>query len=312
MSALAQPASARIGVSDDYGTSDEPSWRDLRWKNHLRSVELGRAWIAYVELGAGDGPPIVLLHGIGGCWQNWIQNIPRLARARRVIALDLPGFGGSTLPRRPVTLSYYARIVDLLCERLDTGRVVLVGNSMGGMVAAEVAARFEGRVEHLALVAPAGVSTGSLRHTLAIGTRLVTLQSRRLHRLVGRFGVGAGEHPLALLVAHPELLERDLRRAALAPGAAKLGFGLVALNRFVDVGMQGRLFTHLRAIACPTLIVWGDEDRINPVGDAAVFAELLADSRTVLIDHCGHTPMLERPRAFNRLLLEFAEGLSRG
>src|SRR5207248_929211 len=78
----AAPWSARR-AGDDYGAHDEPDWRSIDWREHLRDVELGGRRVRYVDLGSGDGPPIVLVHGLSGNWQNWLENIPRLARARR-------------------------------------------------------------------------------------------------------------------------------------------------------------------------------------------------------------------------------------
>src|SRR5438034_2452832 len=134
----AVPWSARR-AGDDYGAHDDPDWRAIDWREHLRDVELDGRRVRYVDLGSGDGPPIVLVHGLAGNWQNWLENLPRLARERRVVAPDLPGFGESDRPAERISMSGYGRAVDELCEHLGLGEVVVVGNSRGGVGGGETA-----------------------------------------------------------------------------------------------------------------------------------------------------------------------------
>ena len=288
-----------------YGASDEPGWRDVELGGHARTLDLAAGTLNFVDAGSGPDAPLVLLHGIGGCWQHWIQNIPRLMQERRVIAVDLPGFGASPLPRGTLTTSLSASLVAELLERLGLPPVVLVGSSLGGMIAVELAATWPELVERLVLVAPAGVSVGSIRHGAQLTARLTALQSRQATKLLQRFGLTGG-HPMSIAVRHPELLERGLLRAAFAPGAGTPGFGLTVLH-LLKLRVQGRLMHQASSVACPTLIVWGADDQINLASDAEVFAGLIAGSETAILEDAGHVPMLEHPREFNRLLLEFAE-----
>src|SRR5436190_9477296 len=126
-------------AGDAYGVHDEPDWREIDWGPHLHDVDVEGRRVRYVDMGEGEGPPIVLVHGLAGNWQNWLENIPRLATERRVLAFDLPGFGACEKPADEVSLPGYGRAVDGLCERLELGEVALVGNSMGGFVTAETA-----------------------------------------------------------------------------------------------------------------------------------------------------------------------------
>jgi pimeloyl-ACP methyl ester carboxylesterase len=286
-----------------YAVGDEPGWKDLPWGEHLRSATVAGRRVQYVD--AGSGPGIVLLHGIAGCWQHWIQNIPRLALEHRVIALDFPGFGGSSLPRARVSVALYARVVDELCERLGVGPVTLAGNSLGGLVTMEVAARYPERVQRAMLVAPAGVSIGRPDHAVKIGLQLAAVQSWQAIRLVRRLRGGSGEHPIALIVEHPERFERGLLKTALTAGAGTPAFGLIAVN-LTELWLRRRLLEASPAMGCPTLLVWGRGDRVVPLADAAVLAELIAGSQTKIIEDAGHVPMLERPTEFNRMLLDFA------
>src|SRR5437588_1834255 len=107
----AAPWAARR-AGDDYGVRASPDWREIDWQEHLRSTEIGGRHVQYVELGAGSGPPIVFVHGLAGNWQNWLENLPRFAQERRVVALDLPGFGGSEMPADDISISGYGRTVE--------------------------------------------------------------------------------------------------------------------------------------------------------------------------------------------------------
>src|SRR5204863_87348 len=122
--------------------------------------------VQYVDMGSGDGRPVVFVHGIAGNWQNWLENLPRFAQERRVVALDLPGFGGSEDPAADVSIPGLGRAVEALCDQLELGEVALVGNSMGGFIAAETAIQFPERVERLVLVSAAGITIASLNRNV--------------------------------------------------------------------------------------------------------------------------------------------------
>lgn len=295
-----------VAAADAYGVSDTPGWEDVAWDEQVRTVVVEGCRVSYADLGSGPAgvAPVVLLHGFGGCWQNWLTTIPRVAVGRRVVAVDLPAFGASSVPRDVLTPSYYARVVDALCEQLDLGRVVLVGNSLGGLVATIVAGRFPSRVDRLVLVAAVG-GQHVARVALDAGPKILALQADRLLR---RTPLRSREHPLATLVHEPRSLPPALLRAALLPGAGKAGLPLAAIG----IGLQGARHANLdgllRRITAPTLLVWGRDDRLVPVRTAETFATRIADVRLEVLDDTGHVPQLERPRVFNRLLLEFADG----
>src|SRR5919112_2054734 len=144
LTSTARPGSPRRRRidGDDYGVPAQPDWREIDWRPHLHQVEIDGRSVNFVDYGEGepDEHPVVFVHGLGGCWQNWLENIPRLAaEGRRVIAPDLPGFGFSEMPREDISISGYGRCVNALCDELDVGEAVLVGNSMGGFISAEVA-----------------------------------------------------------------------------------------------------------------------------------------------------------------------------
>src|SRR5918997_1924153 len=127
----ARPASVRAArrAGHGYGETAQPDWRQVDWAAHMHTAQIDGAAVNYVDRGSGEREPIVFVHGLGGQWQNWLENLPRAALERRVIALDLPGHGATPMPRNKITISGYGRWVDALCETLQLGRVEVVGNS---------------------------------------------------------------------------------------------------------------------------------------------------------------------------------------
>lgn len=285
---------------DGYGVVGRSPWMDVDWQAHRRFVEVDGRRVNVVEL--GDGPPLLLIHGLAGRWQNWLETIPHFAASRRVVAFDLPGFGASDMPREPISIPGYARFVERLCDLLSIDAAAVVGNSMGGHIACELAISSPQRVERLTLVSAAGISAEHVQRNVvmaagrvlaAIGTqaaaRHATLASRpRLRRWALSFVVRHGDR-LSAAVAH-ELMQ----------GSGKRGF-LPALEAVIS----HRISDRLRQIACPTLVVWGEDDRVIPVGDAHRFQRRIPNCRTVVLPDTGHVAMIERPGRFNALLEEF-------
>jgi pimeloyl-ACP methyl ester carboxylesterase len=291
-----------------YGPTGRSAWMDIDWREHRRFLEIDGRRVNVVEIGEGE-PAIVFVHGLAGEWQNWLENMPHFAAAgHRVVAFDLPGFGASELPRKKISIPGYGRLVDALLDRLGIGPAVLVGNSMGGFIAAEVAIQFPARVERLVLVSAAGLTVEYQRDERILGALRF---ARRLLMAWGGF-IGARSDAVArrpraremllrLVVAHPDRLPAPLV-AEQVRGAGNPGF-VDALDALTDYPIRARL----GEIACATLIVWGAEDHLIPVRDADEFERLIPDARKVVWADTGHTAMLERPEGFNRLLEAFVD-----
>jgi len=292
---------------DDYGQSATPNWRDTDWSRELKQIEIDGIPFNYVDIGSGDGDPVVLVHGLGGQWQNWLENIPRLAESRRVVAMDLPGFGltPESEDDEEITITRYGHWVNELADRLGLEKVDLVGNSMGGYIAAEVAIQFPERVSRLVLVSAAGISSaetiqapiltfGRIAAALAANsvTRYRYLAARPITRHIS----------LALVARHPRLLKADLAYEVFFKGGGKPGFD-DALRASLDYDFRDRL----PDVKVPTLIVWGERDSIIPTRDADEFERVIEDSRKIVMEDCGHIPMAERPQTFNDLLVEFLD-----
>jgi pimeloyl-ACP methyl ester carboxylesterase len=280
---------------------------DVDWRAHLRWLHVRGRPVNVLDIGAR--PAVVFLHGLSGCWQNWLGNLPPLAAEHRVIAIDVPGFGESPMPADPISVSGYARLVVELLDALGIDRATIVGNSMGGFVGCELAIRFPARVERLVLVAAAGLSLRHMRHERRRGVRAraENLLFFGLGRLARHTDVVARSPRLRrglllLVAAHPERLPGPLILEQ-AHGAGRPGFD-DALDAMTAYPIRDRL----GEIRCPALVVWGEEDRLVPVRDAAEFEWLIPDARRVLYADTGHMVMLERPERFNADVRAFIEG----
>ena len=228
-----------------------------------------------------------------------------------MIALDLPGLrtladaARRDLDRR---LRAPARRAAASSSAIDAAAVV--GNSMGGFIAAELAIAFPQRVERLVLVSAAGhlhapargSRDGRCRRCVASSASWLASaawsasESRRASRAAPRLR----DATLGVVVRHPSRLPAPLA-AEQVRGAGKPGF----IQGFEAVARLRRCASACGEIACPTLIVWGERDWLISVRDADVFAELIPDSRKVVFEDTGHMAMLERPAAFNALLRDF-------
>ena len=282
------------------------AWMDVEWRQHFRWVCIQNRLVNVVDI--GQGPVVIFLHGLAGCWQNWLETIPELSRDHRVIAIDLPGFGASQMPEETISIPGYARMLEDLFEALAVDSATVVGNSMGGFVAADFAIRSPERVKRLVLVASAGLSMELMLNERNHGLRARTenLLFFGLGRLASRSDIVVRSPRLRralllLAVAHPERLSAPLV-AEQVNGAGKPGFddGVAAMARYP-------IRDRLGEIECPTLIVWGELDRLVPLRDAAEFEWLIRDARKIVYEDTGHAVMLESPERFNDDLRAFVE-----
>ncbi|HET6830198.1 MAG TPA: alpha/beta hydrolase [Solirubrobacterales bacterium] len=286
---------------DPYGNPD-PEWLRIDWREHLRTVEAGGTPVNCVEI--GEGPAIVFVHGLGGCWQNWLENLTAMAaRGYRAIAFDLPGFGATPMPAMPISIPGYGELVGELCTELGTGACTLVGNSMGGFIAAEVAVGEPEWVERLVLVSSAGISHATMRRGPVLASARMSVAANPLLRRVDLTSMkrpGLRELAFGRVMRHPEQLRRELLVEFMTPSLGAPGFvpAVAALTGY-------DLLERLERIRVPTLIVWGRDDLVVPARDAAGFLERIPGAELVVFEDCGHAPMAERPTRFNRLLADF-------
>ena len=291
-------------AGDDYGVTESPDWRETDWEQHLHRVEIHGTEVNYVDIGEeGEDRPLLFVHGLAGQWQNWLETMPRFSQSRRVVALDLPGFGRSEMPSEKITIEFYGRILAELCERLDLAPAVVVGNSMGGFISAELAIQEPDIVERLLLVSAAGASQMDVaKSPILAGAKVVALVATRTFAQqpwVARRPT-LRHMALAAVARHPSRLAADVTFEGLVKGSGKPGFD-TALRACLEYDFRERL----PQIGCPVLVVWGEKDAIIPVRDADTYVELIDGARKVVMEDTGHVPMLERAPTFNNLLEDF-------
>jgi pimeloyl-ACP methyl ester carboxylesterase len=281
---------------------DRPPARPGAWLAEsgleARFLTVGGHRLRYVR--TGRGPAVVLVHGFASSLYTWKEILPALEPVHDVVALDLPGFGGSA---RPADLSFreLPEAVLGLMDGLEIGRAALVGNSMGGAVAAVAAAEQPGRVTALVLIDAAGFNLGPgeapamVRLAMSpIGSLIRPLPLKRL----------AVEWSLRE-VFHDDAHVTDERVAEYMDGLQRPGAlaSIASLGR--SLGERDRVVQEsLPRIQAPTLVVWGREDRWIPVAHADRFVEAIPGARKVVLDACGHMPQAEKPEEVGRLLRE--------
>lgn len=268
-----------------------------------RYVQVGQINTRYWTSG-DKGRTVILLHGIGSSVETWTLNISVLAQHHRVYAVDLVGAGRSDKPPATYSLTYLAEFVKDFMDALSIECACLVGNSLGGGVALQFALDFPRKVEKLVLVNSLG-----LGKEITLTLRLATLP------FVGRlFSPTRSGTALALkqsvynsTLISDEWVELYYQIATL-PGtwSALLALINTNINLFgVRPEVYNAIVDRLATITTPTLVFWGQQDRILPVVHAAVATKGLPSARVHIFDPCGHWPQVERSEEFNTLVLEF-------
>ena len=267
----------------------------------FREIE-GRR-IRYID--AGRGTAVIFVHGLGASMYAWRKNLaPVLAAGFRVVAFDNLGFGSSDKPAHGYTNAEYAHLLVALMDSLHVSDAALVGHSMGGAVVAEAAIRSPQRVSGLVLIDAAGPGTRDPRlfrvaRWPVIGPGLFACRGRWL---VGRL--------LKSTYADPDKVSDADVDQYYAP-VADPGYGRAlrgVLREFRFDALDGRL----GAIAAPTLVLWGEEDRWIPIAAGRALAAQLPRSAFLSVRHAGHSVQEEVPDEVNRLIIKFLkEGLPR-
>jgi 2-hydroxy-6-oxonona-2,4-dienedioate hydrolase len=246
------------------------------------------AKIHYVDV--GSGPPVILLHGLADDIGVWASVIPALAAKHRVIALDQLGFGGSDKPLLSYRVSTFVDFLDGFLDELKMERASLVGNSLGGWVAADFALKHPDRVERLVLCDAAGYAA-LLKSMNPRALSALRTASRQDIRYLG---------PLAF---HDKRFYEDVDLAFKQRVTAGDSY---TVNQILDSMIRGEdvLDNRLAAINQPTLVVWGREDKLIPLSFGERFHQEIKSSRLRVIDNCGHMPHVECPEKLNPILLQ--------
>lgn len=269
-------------------------------------VQVGTVKTRYWEAGEGK-QTLILLHGAGGSVEFWYYNVPALARKHRVIAIDMVGSGRSDKPSASYSLTYQAEFIQGFMDAMSIRSAVLVGHSMSGGAALQLALMAPERIEKLVLVGSFG-----LGREVTLSARLATLP------------MAVRSLQPAPSVMRPMLRQNVFNVDAIPQEWIDLRYPIFALPGRKDPLIQmARTNLHLFGvresvyqpivqklpnITAPTLVIWGQQDRIIPIAHAHVAAKNLPNAKQpLLIDQCGHYPHLEHPAQFNRAVLDFAQ-----
>jgi pimeloyl-ACP methyl ester carboxylesterase len=281
----------------------------------VSEVELRGATISTLISGHG-AHPVICLHGLGASKASFFETVSALTPEYTVHAIDMPGFGSSSKPARGgYDARYFARATVEYLDAMSLERAHLVGNSMGGRIALELALTAPERVLSVSLLSPA----------------LAFLRRRELVPLVKliRPELAAIPHPLRAarvreqfwgLFARPERLDplvADLAAEEFCriyrSRSARVAFFAAARNIYLDPphGERG-LWTRLAGLRPPALFVWGEDDRLVPRAFARHVAEAAPQAHQVVLPDCGHVPQVELPEVTNALIREHLEASSAG
>jgi pimeloyl-ACP methyl ester carboxylesterase len=253
---------------------------------------------------AGEGPPVVMLHGLGGTKVSFLPTQAALAPSHRTIAVDLPGFGDSDKPVGSYDAKFFARWVVGLLDELEIDRAHVIGHSMGGRVAIELGMSHPDRVDCLALMTPS----------------LAWLRDKRWTPYLKLL-----RPELAFLQPAPRLIVERFVRAAI-PGAnggwsaagideflrsylsprGRVAFYAAARNIYLEEGEE--FWTRLEAVEARSLFIWGRRDQLIPVGFARHVRRALPAAEHIELD-CGHIPQFERPAQTHAALGRFLRGV---
>ncbi|HSA79472.1 MAG TPA: acetoin dehydrogenase dihydrolipoyllysine-residue acetyltransferase subunit [Geminicoccaceae bacterium] len=257
------------------------------------TIEAGGRRFRYLALGEGGGPPIVFIHGFGGDLNNWQFNQEALAEGHATYAVDLPGHGGSSkdLGSGDVHVGALAGAVVDFLDAKDVGRAHLVGHSLGGAVALDLALNHADRVASATLVCSAGLGP-EINMAYIDGF----MQAKRRKQL---------EPVLAMLVADPGMVSREMIEDVLK--FKRLDGVEAALNRIIDDNFAGGrqaldLTSRLGELTLPVQVIWGRHDQIIPASQAA---GLPANVPVHVFDDAGHMVHMEKAVEVNELLKRF-------
>jgi 4,5:9,10-diseco-3-hydroxy-5,9,17-trioxoandrosta-1(10),2-diene-4-oate hydrolase len=215
---------------------------------------------------AGEGSPIIFLHGGSNDSSDWQYNISSIAEHHRVYVPDLVGYGLSDKPDVKYSIDYFVEFLDGFLQELEIKKASLIGHSLGGGIALSYILRFPNKVEKFVLV--------------------------------DSFGLGDGYNFLCKFVGTMFMIRDFILRKKPLPSRQMADVSSEGNDRAV-------FLQKLPEIKSPALIVWGSKDFYFPVSQAYAAHELLENSRLHVFEQCGHSPQKQRSIEFNRLILEF-------
>jgi pimeloyl-ACP methyl ester carboxylesterase len=250
--------------------------------------------IHYLE--GGSGPTVILLHGLGVDSSSWAATSPALAKSFHVFAPDQIGFGLSDKPLMPYRVATFVDFLDGFYKQTGITKATLVGNSLGGWIAAAFALKYPEKVEKVVLVDAAGLSParwGGPQLTREAAMQLNPATREDMRKI------------LHVVFYNKQMVTDQLVETAFA-GKLKKNDGFTTTQVIESIVRGDDLLDgKLGALRAPTLVVWGREDVLTPLGIGKALHEDIKGSELLVIDRCGHAPQLECAGAFNAALIKF-------
>lgn len=262
----------------------------------MNLVHLGGYTIRYLsgeKFNSKGDRILVLLHGIGASAERWMPVFPGLSETFEVIIPDIVGFGYSDKPTVEYTMDFFVDFLYRFLKALDIKHASLIGSSFGGFLATEFSLKFPETVNKLVLVSPAG--------TMRTSTQI--LDEYIMAALYPTFGnvAKAFSHMTFNSEYVPESTIRDFINRMRLPNA-KYAFMSTLLGIRDSPNLEGRL----SKISAPTLCIWGEYDEMIPFQYSAAYSDI-PGCTTIIMKGCGHTPPIERPEEFTKIVLDFLE-----
>ncbi len=245
----------------------------------MTQIAVGNQIWNYQEIGNGKGTPLLILHGWGRSGNEWYATAEELAEwsGRKVYVLDLPGFGGSSLPQVK-TITDYSNLVVEFCRYLEIERFVLIGHSLGGRAGIVMAAKYPEMIEKLVLVDPAGVKPKSLKRVVL--------------KTVAKMFAWAPSSLRKKMVSG--MMDEDYRNSP-------------KLRDLYRVVVGEDLRKYLPEIKCTTTIVWGENDPILPLSLTKIYHGLINDNKVRVVWGAGHDPHIDKYEQTLSILQEASE-----
>jgi pimeloyl-ACP methyl ester carboxylesterase/predicted lipid carrier protein YhbT len=279
-----------------------------RRSERARARRVTAAGIDTFYLDAGSGPPVVVLHGLGATNASMLPTLVALASRHRVLAPDLPGFGDSEKPAASYDPAFFATWLAAFLDRVGVDRAHLVGNSMGGRIAIELALASPSRVRTLSLLAPS-MAFRRFRHAVPLvkflspemGALPVPLLAPHIHHGVRLLFAQSSRLPSSW---YDSAVDEFLRVFRTPRG--RVAFFAAARQIYLErpFGPTG-FWSRLSGVTQPALFLWGDRDRMVPSGFARHVEETLPHARSVVLKDSGHLPQFEHPELTHELISTF-------
>jgi pimeloyl-ACP methyl ester carboxylesterase len=253
----------------------------------LRETAVFGRKICYYD--TGRGPPLVLVHGVGGDADQWAFCFDALATSNRIIALDLLGFGRSDKPLIDYRVAGFVEILDRFIANLGIARASFLGHSMGGWIVAAFALRFPEKVDKLVLNDAAGIDDGAC--AIPVDLKISTRANLRV--------------AFECMFHDKDMVTEELVDLAYSLHLERGdGYAIRSVLETVANPWE-KLDGKLAGLRAPTLILWGENDAITPLSMARAFQRDIVGSRLEIIKRCGHLPPLERPDEFVAAVTSF-------